>query len=153
MTTRKKFVLGILLTAAALAAAVWVWQCRRERTFAELLPFPAESVVRWELFPTAVPDASYEDLTGEQAAGLLDALEQGAYQYADSSNALQDCYVRLFLWTSKRDHIEIMFSEERVLVNTDFKGRGAPVYTFTAGGEAVTGHIKDLIKAVYGMDT
>jgi len=153
MKTRKQVVLAVLLAAAVLAAAVWVWQCRRQRTFAELLPFPAESVIRWELFPTEVPDADYKDLTGEQAAGLLDALEQGTYQYAGGSSAIQDCYARLFLWTSGTDHIEIMLSEERVLVNTDFKGRGSPIYAITTGGEAVSGHIKDLIKAVYGIET
>ncbi len=152
MKARKKPALAILRTAVVLAAAVWVWQCQRERTFAELLPFPAESVIRWELFPTEVPGADYEDLTGGQAAGLLDALEQGTYQYAGGSNAL-DCYARLFLWTSETDHIEVMLSEERVLVNTDFKGRSSPVYAIRAGGEAVAGYIQDLIKVVYGMDT
>jgi len=153
MKARKILVLGVLLTAAVLAAAVWVWQCQRQRTFAELIPFPAESVVRWELVPTEAPGADYGDLTGEQAAGLLDALEQGTYQYDGSSTALQGCYARLFLWTSERDHIELMLSEERILVNTDFKGRGSPTYAITDGNDAVTGYIKDFIKAVYGMDT
>jgi len=151
MKTRKQIVLAVVLAAAVLAAAVWVWQCQRQRTFAELLPFPAESVVRWELFPTEIPDADYKDLTEEQAAGLLDALEQGTYQYAGGSGAL-NCYARFFLWTSGTDHIEIMLSEERVLVN-NFKGGSDPLYTITAGSEAITGYIKDLIKAVYGMDT
>jgi len=153
MKTRKRLVLGVLLTAVVLAAAVWVWQCQRERIFTELIPFPAESVARWELVPTAiaVPGADIVSLSEEQTAGLLDALEQGTYQYAGSSTALQGCYARLFLWTSGRDHMELMFSEERVLVNTDFKGRGSPIYTITAGGGAVTGYIKDTIKAVYGI--
>jgi len=151
MKTRKQTVLAVVLAAAVLTAVVWVWQCQRQRTFAELLPFPAESVVRWEIFPTEIPDADYKDLTEEQAAGLLDALEQGTYQYAGGSSAL-NCYARFFLWTSGTDHIEIMFSEEQVLVN-NFKGGSDPLYAITAGGEAVTGHIKDLIKAVYGMDT
>ncbi len=152
MKTRKRFVVGVLLTAAVLAAAVWVWQCQRERTFAELIPFPAESVIRWEFFPTEALDAGHVDLTEEQAAGLLDALEQGTYQYGGGSNAL-DCYARLFLWTSETDRIEVMLSEERVLVNTDFKGRSSPVYTITDGSEAIAGYIRDTIKAVYGMDT
>lgn len=144
MKTQKKFLVAAALILS-ISSAVCAGYFNRGRRFSDLIPFPAENIERCE-FSTGATDAAEDfsiDLSTEQLSDLLDCLESGRYQYAGKAEALQNCYVRLYLWFSNTNHIELMFSEEYILVNTDFGSkRRSPVYAITENGNALSECLK-----------
>lgn len=147
MKIQKKSIAAVVLLVFVFVV-VGVRHINRIRGFSDLIPFSAESILRCEI-STEATDAMENttiDLSAEQLSDILNCLELGKYKYAGKSSSMQNCYARIFLWTSNTDHTEIMLSETNLLMNS-YNGKNCPVYEIVESGDAIAKYITAYLKS------
>ena len=146
----KKITPKFAIIVVAIFLALGLVQKGNKLTFTEIYPGDLDRVMYYSVQAESDSDSPIEfTLSAEQGQEVVNLLSELEYQTNGTASSLRFCYCRVFFTTDvdQRQRIELMLTDDMVLVNDIESGVKSKVYRIFPNTDAIQDYINGLAAA------